>query len=265
MTSPSSTSSVKKAKVTDVVILMAGSGSRLRIAGENFLKPLIPIHERPLISYTINALASAGIKRIIAVVGFESDSMITGVKALIPRDIEIRFVENPQWEKQNGVSLLAAMPWLTAPFLLTMADHLFDSTIVDLLLREADLTRLNVAIDKKLDAVFDLDDAMKVQTSGNHVVAIGKNLLAFDAIDTGLFVCPTEIFDYLRRSMRNSDCSLADGVRLMARDDKAEAIDIGTLWWQDIDTPKMLEQAKAMTRSRAGAMTITSPPHRSPF
>jgi 1L-myo-inositol 1-phosphate cytidylyltransferase len=83
-----------------------------------------------------------------------------------------------------------------------------------------------------------------VQTRRNKVTAISKDLRRYDAIDTGLFICPVEFFDYLEQSRRNGDCSLADGVRLMARDDKVRAIDIGPSWWQDIDTMDMLWHAE---------------------
>jgi 1L-myo-inositol 1-phosphate cytidylyltransferase len=59
-----------------------------------------------------------------------------------------------------------------------------------------------------------------------------------------LFVCPREIFDYLERSKLNGDRSLADGVRLMAADNQVRAIDIGEAWWQDVDTPDMLQHAE---------------------
>lgn len=91
---------------------------------------------------------------------------------------------------------------------------------------------------------------MKVQTQGDRIVAIGKNLRNYDAIDTGLFVCPQEIFQYLERAKKNDDCSLADGVRLMAEDGKARAIDIGEAWWQDVDTATMLQQAEARMLTR---------------
>jgi len=85
---------------------------------------------------------------------------------------------------------------------------------------------------------------MKIKTNGNRVVSIGKDLEHYDAIDTGLFVCPTEIFDYLELAKRDGDCSLADGVRAMAVDGKVRAIDIGDAWWQDIDTPEMVAAAE---------------------
>ena len=234
----------QQTRIAEAVILMAGSGSRLRGADESFLKPLVPTLGHPLISYTINALVKAGIRKINAVVGFESERLVTAVRRLVPAGIEICFIENPEWQKQNGISFLAAKDYVAAPFLLTMSDHLFDEAIVDLLIESADLGCLNLAIDRKLNSIFDLDDAMKVQTRGDRVAAIGKNLENYDAIDVGLFICPLEIFEYFERAKQGGDCSLADGVRLMAADDKVRAIDIGDAWWQDIDTPEMLQQAE---------------------
>jgi choline kinase len=125
-----------------------------------------------------------------------------------------------------------------------MGDHLFESSIVTALLRDADFSQLNLAIDRKIGSIFDLDDAMKVRTESNRLVAIGKKLEPYNAIDTGIFICPELIFEYLRRVLKNDDCSLADGVRLMAEEGNARAIDISEAWWQDVDTPEMLARAE---------------------
>jgi 1L-myo-inositol 1-phosphate cytidylyltransferase len=112
---------------------------------------------------------------------------------------------------------------------------------------------LSIAVDRKLDSIFDLEDAMKVQTRGNRIVDIGKNLRHYNAIVSGLFVCPLQIFDYLERAKSGSagsDCSLANGVRLMAGDDRVRAIDIGDAWWQDVDTPEMLQYAERQMSKR---------------
>jgi choline kinase len=247
--------------VSEAVILMAGEGSRLRqgcgeearLGGSDktFLKPFVPVLSRPLISYTLGTLMCAKIKTVHFVVGYERERMIAQVEQLVPSRVKVSFIENRDWRKQNGISLLAAAGHIGAPFLLTMSDHLFADAIVDRLLDNFDRGLLNIAVDRKLDSIFDLADAMKVQTRGNMVISIGKDLADYDAIDTGLFVCPLEIFDYLKRakSDNQNDCSLADAVRLMAGDDKVHAIDIGESWWQDVDTPRMLQHAeKEMTR-----------------
>ena len=233
--------------VSEAVILMAGEGSRLRGADKTFLKPFVGVLGRPLISYTIDAITRAGIKAVHFVVGYESERMITQAKQLVPAGLSASFIENRDWRKQNGISVLAAAGHVGAPFLLTMSDHLFDHAIVDRLLDNFDPGLLNIAVDRKLDSIFDLRDAMKVQIRGNRVTGIGKDLLEFDAIDTGLFVCSSEIFDYLERAKSDNsenDCSLADAVRLMAGDEKVRAIDIGESWWQDVDTAPMLDHAE---------------------
>ena len=49
--------------------------------------------------------------------------------------------------------------------------------------------------------------------------------------------------------------------RLMARDGKARAIDIGAAWWQDVDTPEMFQHAAEVLRqsNRAAANAPLSP------
>jgi choline kinase len=245
--------------ISDAVVLMAGEGSRLRGSDKTILKPFVPVLGRPLISYTFDTLIGAGIKTVNFVVGYASERIIAQLKHLFPGGLNAFFIENPDWQKQNGVSVLAAAHRVRSPFLLAMSDHLFDNAIVDRLIESSDPDLLNVAVDRKLHSIFDLEDAMKIRTRGDRVIGIGKNLEEFDAIDIGLFVCPLQIFDYLERAKADShrrDCSLADGVRMMAADDKVRAIDIGGAWWQDVDTPQMLQHAeKQMTKRAEHALT----------
>src|SRR5438552_6380521 len=201
----SSTKTLRKmTTVSEAVILMAGKGSRLRGSDSTFLKPFVPVLGRPLISYALDTLIRAGITSVNFAVGYESERMIAQVKQLIPSGLSASFIENRDWQKQNGISLLAAAGRVGKPFLLTMSDHLFDCAVVDRLLDSSEPGFLNIAVDRKLDSIFDLEDAMKVQTRGNRITDIGKNLRHYDAIDTGLFVCPVHIFDYLERANSGS-------------------------------------------------------------
>lgn len=237
-------------QIRDAVILMAGLGSRLRDARAAVPKPLVPIAQRPLISYVIDRLAQAGVRRLHAIVGYESDRLLAGLRPLVPEGMELNAIHNANWEKPNGVSLRAAESHVSAPFFLTMADHLFDYSLLENLKMEGDLAQLNLAVDRKIDAIVDLADAMKVQTADGRVVAIGKDLDSYDAIDTGIFLCPLEIFDYLKAAQRDGHYSLADGVRLMAAGQKVRAIEIGDGWWQDVDTPQMLASAEQHLTAR---------------
>ena len=234
--------------ISNAVILMAGSGSRF---GGVLAKPLVRVLDRPLISYTFEALAMAGIETVHAVVGFEAERLIASIEPLVPSGLRLHFIANPEWRKQNGVSVLAAAKHVTSPFLLTMSDHLFGRKIIDLLIDRAVPGELNLAIDRKINSIFDLADATKVRTSDGLIIDIGKELEDYDAVDTGLFVCPSAIFEYLERAKQNGDCSLSDGVCAMARDARARAVDIGEAWWQDIDTPEALLHAEKQLAANA--------------
>jgi choline kinase len=251
--------------ISEAVILIAGQGSRLRQgysesvreqarADKNCMKPFVPVLGRPLLSYTLEAISNAGITTAHLVVGYESERVIAQAKQLIPSHINASFILNRDWQKQNGISLLAAANHVSAPFLLTMGDHVFDETVFDCLLDNFEPDVLNIAIDRKLDSIVDLDDAMKLQMRGNKVTAIGKNLQTYDAIDTGLFICPSDIFGYLEQAKSSNsanDCSLANGIELMAAHGKVRGIDIGSGRWHDIDTPRVLEHAEQDTSWRA--------------
>jgi choline kinase len=142
-----------------------------------------------------------------------------------------------------------------------MSDHLFERAILSMLARGAsDPDCLYLAVDRKLDTIFDMEDATKVQTDGERIVDIGKGLTRFDAVDTGLFLCPSALFDYLERvrSDRGGDCSLSDGVRSMARDSKAMTVGIAGARWQDVDTASMLAHAESML---AGGWGRSGEPH----
>lgn len=238
-------------EISNAVILMAGTGSRLRATGEMLHKTLIPISGRPLFSYIIGALEKVGVTTLHVVVGWESERLLAGLAPLVPASLRLHPIENREWQKQNGISLLRAAAHLTGPFLLLMGDHLLEPRLLTAFVKKADPGLLNLAVDRKIKSIFDLDDAMKVETNEERVVAIGKTLAHYDAIDTGIFVCPLEIFSYLARARKECDCSLADGVRLMASDGKVRAVDVGRSWWQDVDTAEMRGRAEKEIGKRA--------------
>ena len=234
------------ADVTDALILAAGTGSRLQAGtGLRTPKPLLEIGGQPLISYTLQSLARAGVRRFHIVVGANGDALIDALRPLLPAGRELIPIPNPEWRLQNGISVLCAAASLRAPFFLTMADHLFEFTILERLQAQGERERLNLAVDRKIAAVFDLDDAMKVEVSASGLLTrIGKALETYNAIDTGVFLASPILFDYLHRAKREGDCALADGVRLMAADDAVRCVEVGAAWWQDVDTPEMLATAE---------------------
>ncbi len=163
-------------------------------------------------------------------------------------NVHVTFVENPDYHKDNGISLLKAKDLIQEPFLLMMSDHIFEAETARALLRcPLGNEEVILAVDKNVDRVFDIDDATKVQLQGQNIVGIGKNLPRYDALDTGMFLCSPALFQALKKSMVNGNCSLSDGMRLMAENGMFKAFDIGQAQWQDVDTPEALEWAEVVS------------------
>jgi 1L-myo-inositol 1-phosphate cytidylyltransferase len=83
--------------------------------------------------------------------------------------------------------------------------------------------------------VFDLADATKVVVKDGRVTGIGKEIKNYSGVDTGIFLCSEGIFDALETSIFKGRESLSDGIRELARQGRMEAMDMGDLFWLDID------------------------------
>lgn len=101
------------------VILAAGEGSRLRPLTRSKPKAMLPVANRPIIEYVINALLENGIRDIIVVVGYRKEDVIRHLNRL---DAPVQVVVQ---ERQLGTAdaLLAAESEITEDFLLLPGDN----------------------------------------------------------------------------------------------------------------------------------------------
>ncbi len=236
------------------LILAAGNGSRLRGVSGAVPKPLVQVEGRPLLEHVILGSQVAGIDRFVIVVGYGSSAIQSWLMNRRFPGAQIEIVENHEYFKPNGVSALKAQRSINEPFLLLMSDHLFDpQTAADLLLEPLEGDSTILAVDYKLHSIFDMDDATKVLCRGKYIHNIGKNLIRYNAVDTGMFLCTPALFSALEQSMVNGSCSLSDGMRLLAADRRLHTFDIGDGFWQDVDTPDTLEYANSVLHYRYAA------------
>lgn len=233
------------------VILAAGRGSRLDPGGQKseFSKPLMRVGGRSLLERTVEGCRKAGARRILVVTGFRAELVAAEVERLSRGDLEV--VYNPDWQKANGMSLLACRDHIDGDFALMMSDHIFETSILaDMMALTPVPGSITLAVDYKIDQVFDLDDATKVQIEGGHIAAISKGLARYDAIDCGLFLCTPVIFEALAEaSAATGDCSLSQGMERVGAQRRFFPFDIGDRRWQDVDTPDMLAEADQLLAS----------------
>jgi 1L-myo-inositol 1-phosphate cytidylyltransferase len=230
------------------LILAAGNGSRLASVSETLPKPLIELHGKPLLEHVLLDARSGGIERFVIVLGYRGNLIRSWFEQRHLDGIEVTWVENPDYKTtHNGISVLKARDVIHEPFVLFMTDHIFEPETVAALTRQPiGEAETILAVDQKLECIFDMDDATKVRCIGNYIIDIGKQIMPYDAIDTGMFYCTPAIFQWLDSAMNNGNCSLSDGMRLMAQQRKLRSFDIGDAMWQDVDTPDALGYAQQL-------------------
>ncbi len=234
---------------TRAVILAAGTGSRL-VAGEPIPKPLKEVDGVPLVVRVLRTLQSEGIREAVIVVGYEGEQIKRALKAAPELGLELHFVENPAYDKRNGISLLAAKAYVDRECILSMADHVYSPEIVRRL-RNLELTKgaCALAVDYDIERCFDLPDATKVALEAGRIVDIGKEIDRYDALDTGVFRIGPSLIAALEEELSHSgDPSLSCGVRALAQRGLFLACDAGDARWIDVDTPAAFARAEAMVR-----------------
>lgn len=231
------------------VIIAAGKGQRLRKWDWDQPKPLYKVVGLSLIERAILSAKKAGITEFVIVTGYKGDQIRKKLSKRQKRlGVSIEFVDNPEWEKSNGFSVLKAKPCLQDNFVLMMSDHIFDWKILSELTKQDPRDgEVLLAVDRRLNEIFDMDDATKVRTSNGSIVEIGKEIAGFDAVDTGLFFCSSGsggLFNALERACTEGKGSLSEAIRFLAASGKARTFTIPDHYWQDVDTPESLRHAQ---------------------
>ena len=224
------------------LILAAGNGSRIASRSGEGPKPLVTLNGKTLLEHVMTGARDAGIERFVIVVGYRGQAIKEWYVSHPLPGVQVTWVENPDYRKDNGISVLCTSKVIHENFLLLMADHVFETeTARSLLQHPLGKEEVILAVDRNLGDIFDIDDATKVRLEQDRIVEIGKALRNYNALDTGMFLCSEALFGWLELAAVNGNCSLSDGLRLMAADGKFKGSDIGDAHWQDVDTPAALD------------------------
>ncbi len=231
------------------VILAAGLGSRLNHLTSFNPKPLVRLGDKLLIDYALdnikNHLPEVDITIIIS--GYKKEVLEKYIEDIAPKySFELYCVPASDYKKGNGRSLLAVEPYVTDRFFLAMCDHLFEGTHYHVIEREFEEGfDLSLCIDFTPNYNIQLEDATKVFTDrDNNILHIGKNLLTWTAIDTGLFCLSPCIFKRLKQVLKKH-VTITDGVTQMIRHgDFVRGVDVSGFSWADIDTFTDLRNAE---------------------
>jgi 3-dehydroquinate synthase len=239
------------------VIPAAGRGARLD--RPNTPKPLVDVGGKSLILNILGRLEKAGIDKAIVLTGYEGKRVARELTNHPDLGIDVRCVRAKAWERGLASTVYAAREHVDEPFVLAMADHIFEQSTVDAFLAPGK-GEARMLVDTNVDRVYAIDDAVKVALDADDVEQCGRDLVTFDAVDAGLFALPTDFFATLETVLDDhEEAGLSRAVTAYAEQDGVCAHPIGGATWHDIDTPPSLIRAEMDYRKRRRRETVTGP------
>jgi choline kinase len=235
------------------IVLCAGQGRRLLPLTDALPKCLLPVDgPTTVLDHQLNALARAGLPRALVVIGFGAERVEEHLATHPVPGLSVETLYNPFFATSDNL----ATCWLARgamgeDFLLLNGDTLFEDAVLSRLL-DAPPAPVVVTVDHKGE--YD-DDDMKVSLDEQgRVLEIGKSLPAptVGAESIGLLRFRASggkhFADALDRAMRRKNALrrwYLSVVNDLAQQIAVETRSIRGLWWQEIDSPQDLEQARA--------------------
>ncbi len=233
-------------KVNKGVILAAGDGDRLGSLTATCPKVLLRMNGKgPLIRYPIDALVEAGISEIAIVVGYLNDKVIEVLGDGSKFGARLQYIFNPDYLGGNAISLYKARDWAQGePIILCMGDHIIEGKPVKCLL-DRQVINETLCIDYMPAQHHQLDEATKVTVdSAGCIKDIGKDLVYWDALDTGVFLLTENFFQALHELVQDlgTDVEITDVVRfLVSQGHRFDTCNISGCFWADVDTKEDLD------------------------
>lgn len=237
------------------LIIAAGQGSRLNDFTKDKPKSLIQLLGLSLAERVILTAKQAGINEFVIVIGYLGEKIKEKLGTGTRYKVKITYIENREWQRGNGISVLKAKESLNENFVLLMSDHIFDGRILRKLIDYDLRSSVVLAIDRRKP----LPGEIKVLEREGKIVDIGKNVEESNCVDTGIFLCSPKIFSHIEEAVKAGKTELADGIAKTAGSGDAETFDITQIesyaskmrkeikpWWIDIDTEEDLIIAKEM-------------------
>lgn len=119
------------------VILAAGMGKRLKQLTKNNTKCMVEVNGMTLIERTLRILDKKCLSRIVIVIGYEGQKLMSYIDSLNIRT-SVRFIDNKVYNKTNNIySLALAKDYLISEDTLILeSDLIFDESVIDALLQD---------------------------------------------------------------------------------------------------------------------------------
>jgi NDP-sugar pyrophosphorylase family protein len=223
-----------------VLILTGGEGIKLRPITYEIPKALIPIHNRPLLEYTLEFLAKANLKDLIFATGHLGEKIEAHFLDGTRFGVKISYSREKEKNSGTVVPLLEARSQLEGgTFLVVYGDVLADIDYLDLLEFHKKNKGLATVALTSVDRPAEWGVA---SLQGNRITQFEekpKTKVSSHLINAGVYVFDSRIFDYLSPDQRSLS---GDVFPLLAQ--KGELLGYSFFGrWHDVGSPRAYTQA----------------------
>lgn len=210
------------------------------------MKALAKIAGLPLIIRNLRTLHAAGVEEAVVVTGYMAESVRKALDSY-HLEINVTVVHNENWHLGNAHSVIAASGWIEDQAILVPSDHLYPPSLVRRIISSpAPADSLVLAVDRRVDEVFDEDECLKVKLNGDLVIDMGRDVREADGVCPGIIRISAHLVETLRRLLQDVEISLLDSMRAMARRGRVRTLAVGNARWISISSPQARRYAELL-------------------
>ena len=229
------------------LILAAGQGTRLRPVTLTMPKSLVPVANRWLINYAMDALKKAGLTDIGIVVNSMDSPIVTNLRDGKLLGVQIEYiVQDEQLGLAHAIALCQEFVG-EDPFTVFLGDNIFQDRMTGLLTSFADSDcEAAVVLGKVLDPTrFGI-----AEIENGHIVRVVEKPQdpPSDLAIAGVYLFRSSIFDAIKRikpSSRN-ELEITDAIQVLINDARHVASYELNGWWIDAGKPDAIIMANQL-------------------
>jgi len=225
------------------IILASGLGTRLMNLTRGIPKCFFNVGSIPLMAYPILSLRVAGVNAFTIVVPKGYRYLAEDIASSL--SIKVCIVENETPERGNAYSIMIARECISdREFIVSCCDSIYPPKIGEIMIKAGDDYDIIIGGSKFKDFI-NVAEATKILVIDHEVFSIGKHLVDFNYIDTGVFKMKSRIFDLIETIPKNREYHLFDLLTTALKQGYRIALaDLDEIPWTEVDTPEDLRELK---------------------
>ena len=227
--------------VKKAVILAAGEGKRLRPFTETMPKVMLPVANKPILEYVLDAVKKSGIDEVFLVVGYKKEVIMEYFKDY--KDITITYVTQ---DKQLGTAhaLLQTKKHIKEPFIILAGDNIIDPDSIQKLMKDPSEYAILIKehpYPSKYGVVFVENKSVR-RIVEKPKEDIGKY------ISTGIYKLPHSVFTNIEQCSSQGIHALSSVIQTLV--DKGKHINtvLATLWMDIVYPWDLISVNETMTQ-----------------